>query len=116
MTTFEEPLPPDLWEFMLGDPIVAAPIEDADMTPDARYAASPEFLLSERERNILCLVAHGYSNIQISLELNLAEKTVRNQVCGIYASLGVSTRVLAVRWALRAGLASLSPSPVERSW
>lgn len=85
------------------------------MTLDARSASISELMLSERERDILRLVAHGYSNIQISLELNLAEKTIRNHVCDIYATLGVSTRVLAVRWALRAGLASLNPSPIEQS-
>jgi DNA-binding NarL/FixJ family response regulator len=64
--------------------------------------ASP---LSEREQQILALMTQGWDNIGIATELNLAEQTVRNYVSRIYARLGVESRVEAVVWARKHGLA-----------
>jgi DNA-binding CsgD family transcriptional regulator len=70
--------------------------------------------LSLRQIKILHLLAYGLSNQEIGLELDLSAKTVRNQVCEIYASLGVSNRVHAARWAMRVGLAGLEPGLNEQ--
>jgi DNA-binding NarL/FixJ family response regulator len=67
-------------------------------------------LFSLRQIEILRRVAQGFSNQEIGLQLYLSEKTVRNQLCFIYAALGVGNRVQATRWALRAGLVGLEPS------
>ena len=48
--------------------------------------------LSERERQILELIAQGKTNRQIGEALFLAEGTVRNLVSGILARLGVGSR------------------------
>lgn len=57
--------------------------------------------LSEREQQILALLAQGQSNAQIAAELRLAEQTIRNYVSDIYQSLGVSSRAEAIVWAMR---------------
>jgi DNA-binding NarL/FixJ family response regulator len=65
-------------------------------------AAFPQ--LTEREREILDLIARGYTNRQIARELVLAEKTVRNHVSHVFAKIQVSDRAAAVVRARDAGL------------
>lgn len=52
-----------------------------------------ETLLSKRERQIVPLVAEGFTNKEISQMLNLSEHTVKNHLFRIYDKLGVSSRV-----------------------
>ena len=61
--------------------------------------------LSQREREVLRLVAKGLSNSEIARQLFLSEGTVRNYVSGLFAKLGVSDRTQAAVIALRHGLA-----------
>lgn len=63
---------------------------------------------SERELEVLRLMAHGLSNSDIAARLYLSEGTVRNYVSTILAKMGVSDRTQAVVLAIRAGLADLS--------
>ncbi len=66
----------------------------------------PEDLLalSEREREILRLVAHGRDNTEIAQELYLSPSTVKNHVSSILEKLGVDSRVQAAVRAARAGI------------
>ncbi len=64
--------------------------------------------LTERQLEILQLLAEGKSTAQISAELFLSTTTVRNHVARILAGLGVHTRVQAIIVASRAGLIRLS--------
>lgn len=64
--------------------------------------------LSERELGVLRLVAAGMSNRQISIELGIAEKTVKAHLTKVYARLGVADRTGAALWA-RDNLEGLSP-------
>jgi two-component system, NarL family, response regulator DevR len=57
---------------------------------DDRLAA-----LSEREREVLSLIADGLTNRQIGERLFLAEKTVKNYVSGLLAKLGMQRRTQA---------------------
>lgn len=57
--------------------------------------------LTERERATLVLLCEGHSNAQIAWKLNIAEKTVRNHVTGLYRKLGVRSRAEAIVWAHR---------------
>jgi two-component system response regulator DevR len=58
-------------------------------------ANSPGGGLSDREREILSLIADGYTNRQIGKELFLAEKTVKNYVSALLAKLGMQRRTQA---------------------
>ena len=60
--------------------------------------------LSERERDVLRLLARGFSNGDIAQSLFLSEGTVRNYVSAIFGKLGVTDRTQAAVLALRAGL------------
>ncbi|MFD7711217.1 response regulator [Streptomyces sp. NPDC059786] len=68
------------------------------------YAARVFPELTEREREVLDLVALGCGNHQIARRLTLAEKTVRNHVSAILYKLQVSDRAAAVARARDAGL------------
>lgn len=72
----------------------------------------PFRMLSDREREILELVARGYDNRRIARKLFLSDKTVRNQVCILTNKLGVSDRAAAMILAREAGLGSPEPDPV----
>ena len=65
--------------------------------------------LSEREREVLDLVARGYDNRRIARELFLSDKTVRNHVSSVLGKLGAPDRAEAVERARRAGLGQLDP-------
>ena len=56
--------------------------------------------LSERELEVLLLVARGMSNHQIAISLHLSEATVKRHLANIYPRMGVSSRGEAVRKAL----------------
>jgi DNA-binding NarL/FixJ family response regulator len=60
--------------------------------------------LTEREREVLDLVARGYDNRRIARELFLSDKTVRNHVSNIVVKLDAPDRSEAIIRARRAGL------------
>jgi DNA-binding NarL/FixJ family response regulator len=60
--------------------------------------------LTEREQEILSLMAEGYTNTAIASRLYLSPKTVRNYVSNIFTKLGVSDRSQAIVQAREAGL------------
>ena len=60
--------------------------------------------LTDRERDVLRLMAGGYSNREIADVLATAEGTVKNQVSSILAKLGVRDRTRAVLKALETGV------------
>lgn len=63
--------------------------------------------LTEREVEVLKLVAAGLSNAQIAAQLNIAEITVRTHVSRILDKLQLENRVQAALYALREGIATL---------
>jgi len=74
------------------------PIEQAP-TPDP---------LTQREVEVLKLVANGMSNQEIADSLNVSEATVRTHVSHILGKLHLASRTQAVLYALREGLTALS--------
>jgi two-component system, NarL family, response regulator LiaR len=60
--------------------------------------------LSDREIEVLRLLAEGLDNNQIALKLYLSPTTVKRHVSAIFAKAGVSNRVQAAIWAVRANL------------
>lgn len=67
-------------------------------------AAFPQ--LTNRERQVLDLLARGYGNRRIARELVLSDKTVRNHISHIFAKLQVTDRMAAAARAREAGLGS----------
>ncbi len=61
--------------------------------------------LTERETEVLHLIARGCSNKEIALSLNIAEKTVKAHVGSILSKLGVTSRTQAALLAIRSGWA-----------
>jgi DNA-binding NarL/FixJ family response regulator len=67
--------------------------------------------LTDREREVLALVALGLSNAEIGGRLGLAEKTVKHYMTSILGKLQVASRVEAALLAYKAGLASSEVAP-----
>ena len=66
----------------------------------AARAGHPGDALTEREREVLALVARGYTNRQIAEALSLSEKTARNHLSHILEKLGLSRRSEAAVYAV----------------
>lgn len=67
-------------------------------------SADPAGALTDRERDVLRLMAGGYSNREIATVLRTAEGTVKNQVSSILLKFGVRDRTRAVLRAIESGL------------
>ena len=67
--------------------------------------------LTEREADILRLLAQGASNQEIAEALQVSEKTVRNRLSEIFSKLRLNNRTQAALYALREGIASLPEKP-----
>jgi NarL family two-component system response regulator LiaR len=83
----------------------ALPPEDSPAT--AAPAKPPVEPLTERELEVLRLVARGWSNREIADQLIVAEGTVRAHVSNVLGKLHLASRTQATLYALRKGLASL---------
>jgi DNA-binding NarL/FixJ family response regulator len=70
-------------------------------------AEAPAEPLTERERQVLQLLAQGLANKQIAASLSISEHTVKFHVSGIYAKLGAASRTEAVRLGVQQGLVVL---------
>lgn len=86
------------------DPMVAgkllSSVNQPHFTGPSEFAAE----LSERELDVLRLLARGLNNAGIAMRLSLSEGTVRNYVSAILAKLDVEDRTQAAILALRHGL------------
>ena len=80
----------------------AAPRQEEPTTREPSSQAFPE--LTEREHDILALIAQGYTNATIAARLYLSPKTVRNYVSSIFSKLQVADRAQAIIRAREAGL------------
>ena len=94
--------------------IKAAAAGQVQLSPQAaarllREIRTPEKsaeVLTERERDVLQLLAQGMSNKEISRTLNIAEQTVKTHVSHVLDKLGVPSRTQAALYAIRIGLVS----------
>jgi len=66
-----------------------------------RFGGSLEVFLSEREGEVLKLIAHGQTNKQISATMDLGCDTVKEQVQHIFRKIGLTDRTQAALWAVR---------------
>jgi DNA-binding NarL/FixJ family response regulator len=85
---------------------VAAPFMAAPLRHLRPLAGSRDMrtALSDRELQVVRLVAEGLSNKQISIRLKLSDKTVKNHISHILAKLNLSARTQVAVHALRTGL------------
>jgi NarL family two-component system response regulator LiaR len=65
--------------------------------------------LTDREMDVLKLIASGYTNLEIADQLVISEGTIRKHVSRILDKLHLANRTQAAIYALRQGLASLDP-------
>jgi DNA-binding NarL/FixJ family response regulator len=88
-------------------PTVAARVIDFFAVSPPKEVVCPE--LTEREREVLDLIARGMSNREISDHLVVSVKTVANHVSNIFAKLHVADRARAIVKAREVGLGKKSP-------
>ena len=81
------------------DPTVARLLADA-----VRRPRRAEETLTEREREVLALLAEGSSNQGIADTLVISERTARTHVSSILAKLGLASRTQAALWAVQHGI------------
>jgi DNA-binding NarL/FixJ family response regulator len=93
----------------LGDGLIAPAVTRRLIAEFARAPAAPSppaelERLTEREREVLELVARGRSNAEIARELVVGPATVKTHVGRVLTKLGLRDRVEAVIWAYEAGV------------
>ena len=93
-------------ELILGPAVAASAVAALTTGRPAQRLPFPE--LTDREREVLDLVAHGMPNAAIATRLFLSEKTVRNRVSDVLTKLHAASRAEAVALARDAGL---GPAP-----
>lgn len=76
---------------------------------EVQIPQSPE-KLTQREVEVLKLLAHGLANKEIAHELNIGEKTVKTHVSSILGKLGVLSRTQAALYAIQLGLVTVPAS------
>ncbi|MBI2323177.1 MAG: response regulator transcription factor [Chloroflexi bacterium] len=86
-----------------------APQAAARLVREVRAPESPE-ALTERETEVLRLLAEGRANKEIARALKIGEKTVKSHVSSILGKLGVASRTQAALYAVRVGLVPAGPS------
>jgi DNA-binding NarL/FixJ family response regulator len=102
--------PDDLHRGLLAAARGEAPIDPkaAAQLLAARTGSDRSAALTDREREVLGLVAGGLANKQIARRLGISEKTVKGHLTQVFQTIGVTDRTQAALWAERHGLASTS--------
>jgi two-component system, NarL family, response regulator LiaR len=72
--------------------------------PAAREAERLRTELTERELEVLRLIANGRDNSQIAAELHISAKTVKNHISNILMKLHIDNRIQAAVYAVRSGI------------
>ncbi|HEY0069186.1 MAG TPA: response regulator transcription factor [Chloroflexia bacterium] len=90
-----------------------SPQAAARLMREVRAPESPE-ALSERETDVLRLIAQGNSNKEIADALTLSDKTVKTHVSRILGKLGLPSRTQAALYAVRIGLVPSQDTPVTK--
>jgi len=102
----------DIWLDAQAKPLEAALTEARHLlrNPTAHDAGPGELAddhtLSPREREVVMLVARGFTNPQIAAELIISRKTVESHISHVLNKLGLNSRVQIATWAMRRDNAS----------
>jgi DNA-binding NarL/FixJ family response regulator len=91
---------------MSGERVMASAVANRVLEMLTGASTPKEFYdgLTNREIEILKMLANGMANKQIAYRLKISEKTVRNHVSNMYEKLGIYDRSQAVLYAVRKGL------------
>jgi DNA-binding NarL/FixJ family response regulator len=91
---------------MSGEKVMASAVANRVLAMLTGSTTPKEFYdgLTNREIEILKLLANGMANKQIAYRLKISEKTVRNHVSNTYEKLGIYDRSQAVLYAVKKGL------------
>lgn len=103
-----------LGEVVFGTGVAERALAYFAAAPVGGRAARPLPELTDREIEVLRLVADGLNNAEIARRLFLSEKTVRNHISSIFGKLQVDDRAQAIVRARRVGLGSAEPGDQER--
>ena len=95
-------------EAIIGPEVASRVVDHFAAGAGSTTAAFPA--LTDREREVLAMIAAGKGNATIAHELMISLKTVRNHVSNIFTKLQVSDRSSAIVKARRAGMADDRPS------
>jgi DNA-binding CsgD family transcriptional regulator len=71
---------------------------------EAQQAAAEKWPLTQRETEVLSMIAAGYANREIAEETNLSINSVKSYIRGAYSKIEVTSRSQAVLWAIQHGL------------
>lgn len=86
------------------DPAILGKVLDQVAAERMMPSAAITEKLTEREIDVLRLLARGFNNADIAAQLHLSEGTVRNHISSIFTRLGVTDRTQAAIIAIRHGL------------
>jgi DNA-binding NarL/FixJ family response regulator len=85
------------------DPLLADQVIDGFVGPAETVRSEREQNLSLREREVICLIAQGFSNKEIANQLAISIKTVETYKYRGMEKLGLNTRSDIVRYVMRKG-------------
>ncbi|XVQ82209.1 response regulator [Microbispora siamensis] len=104
-----------LGEVVFGTGVAERALAYFAAAPVGGRAARPLPELTDREIEVLRLVADGLNNAEIARRLFLSEKTIRNHISSIFGKLQVDDRAQAIVRARRVGLGSPEPGGQEHT-
>jgi HD-GYP domain-containing protein (c-di-GMP phosphodiesterase class II) len=113
-----EPLPPDQAAHQLGEQVRAGRLDPGSVAAvlDAAGHRAPRIAwpagLTEREAQVLVLLARGLQTKQIGTVLGISVKTADRHIQNGYAKIGVSSRAAAALFAMQHGLVTWGEFPI----
>jgi len=94
-------------EVWLDRSLMGSVLDEMTQTPEIDPEKAKIASLTDREREVIALIAEGLKNKQIGLRLFISETTVTHHLSSIFSKLGVSDRLELIIYAFRHKLAKL---------
>jgi predicted ATPase/DNA-binding CsgD family transcriptional regulator len=79
----------------------ATPSDESETVQNGAVRTASHIVLTEREKEVLCLLADGKSNKEIAAQLTLSARTVERHVSNLYSKIGARNRAEATAYAVR---------------